>query len=155
MDPSPGLQRRPAAAAAAALRGEGAEPPRGQRVLHGDIDPPPRARPAVQKLAIAAIVVLGCLQFLPATHFRDPADPQRNWIPFDRSRNPVVWIRYDTIRPLLRFTPPPLLPLSLSLHIALLFCPLIFAMFELREYHFWNGDTPVTLSCSGCYIFMV
>uniref|UniRef100_A0A0E0D7M0 Uncharacterized protein n=1 Tax=Oryza meridionalis TaxID=40149 RepID=A0A0E0D7M0_9ORYZ len=89
MDPSPGLQRRPAAAAAAAARGEGAEPPRGQRVLHGDIDPPPRARPAVQKLAIAAIVVLGCLQFLPATHFRDPADPQRNWIPFDRSRNPV------------------------------------------------------------------
>lgn len=71
------------------MRGEGAEPPRGQRVLHGDIDPPPRARPAVQKLAIAAIVVLGCLQFLPATHFRDPADPQRNWIPFDRSRNPV------------------------------------------------------------------
>ncbi|KAF0914976.1 hypothetical protein E2562_033057 [Oryza meyeriana var. granulata] len=89
MDPSPGgLQRRPAAAAAAA-RGEGAEPPRGQRVLHGDIDPPPRARPGMQKLAIAAIVVLGCLQFLPATHFRDPADPQRTWIPFDRSRYPV------------------------------------------------------------------
>ncbi|KAL5209473.1 hypothetical protein ABZP36_005096 [Zizania latifolia] len=89
MDPSlGGLQRRPAAAAAAA-RAEGAEPPPGQRVLHGDIDPPPRVRPGMQKLAIAAIVVLGCLQFLPATHFRHPADPRRTWIPFDRSRYPV------------------------------------------------------------------
>ncbi|KAG8098378.1 hypothetical protein GUJ93_ZPchr0013g34970 [Zizania palustris] len=89
MDPSlVGLQRRPAAAAAAA-RAEGAEPPPGQRVLHGDIDPPPRVRPGMQKLAIAAILVLGCLQFLPATHFRHPADPRRTWIPFDRSRYPV------------------------------------------------------------------
>lgn len=67
------------------------------------------------------------------------------------------WYGYDTIRygRCCASPPPPLLPLSLSLHIALLFCPLIFAMFELREYHFWNGDTPVTLSCSGCYIFTV
>ncbi|KAL6894193.1 hypothetical protein ACP4OV_008291 [Aristida adscensionis] len=77
-----GLQRRPAAAARAA----GAqEPPRGPRPIHADVDPPPRARPALQKLAIAAIVALGCLQFLPATHFRDPADPLRKWIAFDGS----------------------------------------------------------------------
>jgi hypothetical protein len=44
----------------------------------------------MQKVAIVAIVLLGCLQFLPATHFRDPNDPHRNWIPFDGSRNPAV-----------------------------------------------------------------
>jgi hypothetical protein len=58
-----------------------------------DVDPPPRPWPGLQKLAIvtiAAIVVLGCLQFLPPTHFRNPNDPQRNWIPIDGSRNPTV-----------------------------------------------------------------
>ncbi|XP_062214426.1 uncharacterized protein LOC133915323 [Phragmites australis] len=83
-----GLQRRPVAAA----RGGGAQepPPRGQQhAIHADIDPQPRPWPGMQKLAIAAIVVLGCLQFLPATHFRDPADPRRNWIPFDGPRNPT------------------------------------------------------------------
>lgn len=85
-----GLQRRPAAAAAA--RGGGAQepPPRGQRAIHLDVDPPPRPRPGMQKLAIVAIVVLACLQFLPATHFRDPNDPHRGWISFDHSRNSAV-----------------------------------------------------------------
>jgi len=38
--------------------------------------------------------VLGCLQFLPATHFRDPNDPQRNWIPIDGSGNPTGSLNY-------------------------------------------------------------
>jgi hypothetical protein len=96
MDPAPeplagggGLQRRPAAAARSGVGAQ--EPPsRGQRAIHADVEPPPRPWPGMQKLAIVAIVVLGCLQFLPATHFRDPNDPQRNWIPFDGSRNPTV-----------------------------------------------------------------
>ncbi|RZS11688.1 hypothetical protein BHM03_00043051 [Ensete ventricosum] len=59
--------------------------------LRADIDPPPRPRPALQSLAFGLIVLLGCLQFLPATHFRDPADPHRNWIPLDPNRSqPIV-----------------------------------------------------------------
>ncbi|KAK3149168.1 hypothetical protein QOZ80_3AG0213840 [Eleusine coracana subsp. coracana] len=83
------LQRRPAAAAAA--RGGGAQepPPRGQRAIHADVDPAPRPRPGMQKLAIAAIVVLACLQFLPATHFRDPSNPRGGWISVDGSRKPA------------------------------------------------------------------
>ncbi|CAN6291658.1 unnamed protein product [Urochloa humidicola] len=85
---SGGLQRRPAAAARAG-GGPQEPPPRGQRAIHADVDPQPRPWPWMQKLAILAIVVLGCLQFLPATHFRDPNDPHRNWIPHDRSSNPT------------------------------------------------------------------
>jgi hypothetical protein len=62
-----GLQRRPEPAAANA-RGEGAQQP--QRVIHCDVEPAPRAWPGMQMLAVAAILVLGGLQFLPATHFR-------------------------------------------------------------------------------------
>ncbi|KAF8709921.1 hypothetical protein HU200_029639 [Digitaria exilis] len=83
-----GLQRRPAAAARAGGSPQ-EQPPRGQRVIHADVDPQPRPWPWMQKVAILAIVLLGCLQFLPATHFRDPNDPHRNWIPFDGSRNPM------------------------------------------------------------------
>jgi len=84
-----GLQRR---AAAAARSGGGPQepPPRGQRPIHPDVDPPRRPWPWMQKLAIVAIVALGCLQFLPATHLRDPNDPRRNWIRIDGSRNPTV-----------------------------------------------------------------
>ncbi|XP_047092637.1 uncharacterized protein LOC124704426 [Lolium rigidum] len=77
-----GLQRRPAAAAANA-RGEGAQQP--QRVIHCDVEPAPRAWPGMQMLAVAAILVLGGLQFLPATHFRLHQDRGRNWIPIDPS----------------------------------------------------------------------
>jgi hypothetical protein len=84
-----GLQRRPAAAARAG-GGPQEPPPGGQRAIHADVDPQPRPWPWMQKVAILAIVLLGCLQFLPATHFRDPNDPHRNWIPFDGSRNPTV-----------------------------------------------------------------
>ncbi|OEL13816.1 hypothetical protein BAE44_0025170 [Dichanthelium oligosanthes] len=83
-----GLQRRPAAAARAG-GGQQEPPPRAQRAIHADVEPQPRPWPWMQKVAIVAIVLLGCLQFLPATHFRDPNDPHRNWIPFDSSRNPT------------------------------------------------------------------
>lgn len=88
-----GLQRR---AAAAARSGGGPQepPPRGQRPIHPDVDPPPRPWPWMQKLAIVAIVALGCLQFLPATHLRDPNDPRRNWIRIDGSRNPTDSLNY-------------------------------------------------------------
>jgi len=84
-----GLQRRAAAAARSGLQ----EPLAGGSGLQrcaADVDPPPRPWPWMQKLAIVAIVALGCLQFLPATHLRDPNDPRRNWIRIDGSRNPTV-----------------------------------------------------------------
>uniref|UniRef100_A0ACD6A9S8 Uncharacterized protein n=1 Tax=Avena sativa TaxID=4498 RepID=A0ACD6A9S8_AVESA len=101
-----GLQRRPAAAAAASARGEGAQQPHG--VIRCDVEPAPRAWPGMQMLALAAILVLGGLQLLPATHFRHPADRGRNWIPFDPSRHPLEvrgvavfsWISCLDFRPL-------------------------------------------------------
>ncbi|KAJ0980415.1 hypothetical protein J5N97_008670 [Dioscorea zingiberensis] len=51
--------------------------------INPDVDPPPRPRPGFQFLALALVVVFASLQFLPATHFRDPSDPHRVWIPFD------------------------------------------------------------------------
>jgi hypothetical protein len=70
--------------------GEGQQPPGGQRVIHGEVEPAPRAWSGTQMLALAAILVLGGLKFLPATHFRHPADRGRNCIPFDPSRHPAV-----------------------------------------------------------------
>ncbi|KAI4966957.1 hypothetical protein ZWY2020_034668 [Hordeum vulgare] len=81
-----GLQRRPAAAAAASARGEG-QPPGGQRAIHCDVEPAPRAWPGMQMLALAAVLVLGGLQLLPATHTRHPADRSRTWVPVDPSRH--------------------------------------------------------------------
>jgi hypothetical protein len=83
-----GLQRRPAAAAAASARGEGSQQP--QRVIHCDVEPAPRPWRGMQMLAVAAILVLGGLQFLPATHFRLHSDRGRNWIPIDPSRHSAV-----------------------------------------------------------------
>ncbi|XP_077243717.1 putative galacturonosyltransferase 6 [Tasmannia lanceolata] len=51
--------------------------------LKADIDPPPKPWPIAQYLAFGLIFFFTFLQFLPATHFRDPSDPLRNWIPFD------------------------------------------------------------------------
>jgi hypothetical protein len=71
--------------------GEGAQqPPGGQRVIHGEVEPAPPAWSGMQMLALAAILVLGGLKFLPATHFHHPADRGRNCIPFDPSRHPAV-----------------------------------------------------------------
>jgi hypothetical protein len=44
----------------------------------------------MQMLAVAAILVLGGLQFLPATHFRLHQDRGRNWIPIDPSLHAAV-----------------------------------------------------------------
>lgn len=49
------------------------------------VDPAPIPRPISQLLAFALIIVLGLLQFLPATHFRDVSDPFRRWVPFNSS----------------------------------------------------------------------
>lgn len=79
-----GLTRRPGGLANRAAPGP----------VRPDVEPPPRPRPGMQKLAIIAIVALGCLQlFLSPTHFRDPKDPHRSWIPVDPTRfNPIVSI---------------------------------------------------------------
>uniref|UniRef100_A0A5B7BY60 Hexosyltransferase n=1 Tax=Davidia involucrata TaxID=16924 RepID=A0A5B7BY60_DAVIN len=47
------------------------------------VEQAPNPRPISQFLAFGFIIVLGLLQFLPATHFRDPSDPFRKWVPFD------------------------------------------------------------------------
>ncbi|KAK9267900.1 hypothetical protein L1049_010337 [Liquidambar formosana] len=52
-------------------------------ILFPDIDPAPNPRPISQFLAIGFVISLALLQFLPATHFRDPSDPLRKWVPFD------------------------------------------------------------------------
>ncbi|XP_031267363.1 uncharacterized protein LOC116125787 [Pistacia vera] len=46
------------------------------------IEQAPTPKPLFQLIALGLIVFLGLLQFLPATHFRDPSDPFRNWVPF-------------------------------------------------------------------------
>ncbi|KAA8537103.1 hypothetical protein F0562_029581 [Nyssa sinensis] len=51
--------------------------------LQPTVEQAPNPRPISQFLAFGFIVVLGFLQFLPATHFRDPSDPFRKWVPFD------------------------------------------------------------------------
>ncbi|KAG1368470.1 Hexosyltransferase [Cocos nucifera] len=55
--------------------------------LRPDIDLPPKPGPFFQVLAFGVILFLTCLQFLPATHFRDPSDRHRTWIPFDSKRS--------------------------------------------------------------------
>ncbi|KAK1304744.1 hypothetical protein QJS10_CPB11g01506 [Acorus calamus] len=46
----------------------------------------PKPRRLSQALAVAAIVFFTCLQFLPASHVRDPSDPSRSWRPLDPHR---------------------------------------------------------------------
>ncbi|KAH7569587.1 hypothetical protein ACOSP7_013092 [Xanthoceras sorbifolium] len=41
----------------------------------------PTPQPIFQFIAFGLIIFLAFLQFLPATHFRDPSDPFRNWVP--------------------------------------------------------------------------
>ncbi|ERN02332.1 hypothetical protein AMTR_s01487p00008320, partial [Amborella trichopoda] len=53
--------------------------------IHPDIEPPPKPWPFAPFLAFLVIISLALLQFLPASHFRDPNDPLRNWIPIDSS----------------------------------------------------------------------
>ncbi|XP_022721073.1 uncharacterized protein LOC111278715 [Durio zibethinus] len=51
--------------------------------IYADLDPAPRPKPVIQLLAFGFIIFLGLLQFLPASHFRDPSDPYRKWVPFN------------------------------------------------------------------------
>ncbi|XP_039061629.1 uncharacterized protein LOC120205948 [Hibiscus syriacus] len=63
----------------------------------GPIHPDPNPRPVLHFLAFGLIIFLGLLQFLPATHFRDPSDPLRNWIAFSShvSSPPAVKLGVD------------------------------------------------------------
>uniref|UniRef100_A0ACD5WBT4 Uncharacterized protein n=1 Tax=Avena sativa TaxID=4498 RepID=A0ACD5WBT4_AVESA len=71
--------------AAASAMGEGTQQP--QPVIHFDVEPAPRAWTRMQMLALAAILVLGGLKYLPAaTHF---CHRGRNWTSFDPSRHPA------------------------------------------------------------------
>ncbi|GMI77795.1 hypothetical protein HRI_001448800 [Hibiscus trionum] len=57
--------------------------PKNPGSIHPDLNQDPNPKPALHFLAFVLIVFLGLLQFLPASHFRDPADPLRNWVPFN------------------------------------------------------------------------
>ncbi|KAJ4702595.1 Hexosyltransferase [Melia azedarach] len=50
-----------------------------------ELDQAPTPKPVFQFIAFGLIIFLGLLQFLPATHFRDPSDPFRKWVPFNTS----------------------------------------------------------------------
>ncbi|XP_059439735.1 uncharacterized protein LOC132172280 [Corylus avellana] len=69
-----------------------APPPFGNPTSLGshrpDVDPAPTPRPIFQCLGFGFIIFLVFLQFLPATHFRQPSDPMRNWTPFDNHNAP-------------------------------------------------------------------
>ncbi|XP_047086087.1 uncharacterized protein LOC124697556 [Lolium rigidum] len=85
--PSNAASRQPPAASD---MGEGPQkPPGGQRVIPCDVEPAPRACSGLHMLALATILVLWGLKFLPATHFCHPAGPGRNWIPLNTSRHPA------------------------------------------------------------------
>ncbi|XP_048131855.1 uncharacterized protein LOC115754379 isoform X3 [Rhodamnia argentea] len=65
-----------------------AQPPRASgaaAALHRDAsaDPAPTPLPLFRFVSFGLIVFLGILQFLPATHFRHPNDPHRNWFPIE------------------------------------------------------------------------
>ncbi|KAL5977207.1 hypothetical protein ACLOJK_021549 [Asimina triloba] len=79
---TPGISRRPVNSTNTSSSRSRAPP---APVIHPDIDPPPTPRPVAQFLAFALILFFTFLQFLPATHFRDPSDPLRSWIPYDSS----------------------------------------------------------------------
>ncbi|KAJ4976807.1 hypothetical protein NE237_001913 [Protea cynaroides] len=75
--PSGGVQRRPSAA----------QTPVTNRVpsavIHPDIEPAPKPRLLTQYLALGVIIFLVFLQFMPATHIRDPYGPSGTWLPAD------------------------------------------------------------------------
>jgi hypothetical protein len=58
------------------------------------ITPAPNPRPIFQFLAFGLIIFLALLQLLPATHFRDPFDPFRNWAPLHSNPSSPVKFSY-------------------------------------------------------------
>ncbi|KAG8635676.1 hypothetical protein MANES_16G054300v8 [Manihot esculenta] len=65
----------------------------GARLQDPGLAPAPNVRPLFQFLAFGLILILGSLQFLlPVTHFRNPSDPFRNWVPFKTSSSPLTKI---------------------------------------------------------------
>ncbi|KAJ9168579.1 hypothetical protein P3X46_020082 [Hevea brasiliensis] len=63
----------------------------GPRMQGPGLAPAPNVRPLFQFLSFGLILFLGSLQFLlPVTHFRNPSDPLRNWIPLKTSSSPLT-----------------------------------------------------------------
>lgn len=58
-------------------------------LLRPAVDPAPNPRPIFQWVGFGFIIFLCFLQFLlPATHFRHPSDPLREWLPFPSNLSP-------------------------------------------------------------------
>eukprot|EP01018_Ginkgo_biloba_P031487 Gb_40512 [translate_table: standard] len=53
--------------------------------LNIDIDAPPKPWPFAPIIALAVIICFLFLQLMPATHYRDPFDPYRQWRPHNRN----------------------------------------------------------------------
>ncbi|POO03254.1 Nucleotide-diphospho-sugar transferase [Trema orientale] len=70
-----------------------AEDPFASGSIRPDIDPGPNPRPVLKLVAFGSIILLGFLQFLPATHFRYPSDHLRNWLPF-HTESPSALTKY-------------------------------------------------------------
>ncbi|KAK6944600.1 hypothetical protein RJ641_025702 [Dillenia turbinata] len=53
-----------------------------RRDIAPNLSPNPSPRPLTRIAAFFVLIILGLLQFLPATHFRHPSDPSRTWQSF-------------------------------------------------------------------------
>ncbi|KAL4290217.1 hypothetical protein GQ457_14G008010 [Hibiscus cannabinus] len=71
---------------------QAADTPKNPGPIHPDLirdpNPKPKPKPFLHFLAFLLLIFLGLLQFLPASHFRDPSDPLRNWVPFSSQPSP-------------------------------------------------------------------
>ncbi|KAE8667106.1 Nucleotide binding,nucleic acid binding,RNA binding [Hibiscus syriacus] len=61
------------------------------------IHPDPNSKPVLHFLASGLIIFLGLLQFLPASHFRDPSDPLRKWVAFNSQPSSAAVDEYDGV----------------------------------------------------------